>query len=123
MRVFAAVICFVLFATAASGSADYVRKTVNAETFVRTETFPRPPYSGATYFIYERGGKVICTKLKVCNKYDDCLVTYARGVLKDPEDVATGEPYGTTAPVAIPSAKQKKHACLVKFKLIKGANL
>ena len=34
-------------------------------TTVRTESFPRPPYSGATYYVYERTGRTICTKLAV----------------------------------------------------------
>jgi hypothetical protein len=77
--------------------------------FIRTENFPRPPYSGATYYIYERENEVICTKLEVCNKYDDCSVTYKKGVFKEEEDIETGEPYGTTEPVEIPKNKLKKH--------------
>lgn len=85
---------------------------------IRTERFPRPPYSGATYYIYERGGEVICTKLEVCNKYDDCSTEYRKGAYKDEEDVQTGEPYGTTKAVLIPTAKLKKHVCLTRFKLL-----
>lgn len=86
-------------------------------TFIRTENFPRPPYSGATYYIYERNEKVICTKLEVCNKYDQCDVTYKKGSYKDEMDIETGEPYGKTDPVAIPTNKLRKHVCLTKFKL------
>ena len=86
---------------------------------VRIERFPRPPYSGATYYIYERGGEVICTKLEVCNKYDDCDVQYKKGIFKEDEDVQTGEPYGTEPAVLIPAAKLRKHVCLTKFKLVK----
>jgi len=85
---------------------------------IRTENFPRPPYSGATYYIYERDGEVICTKLRVCNKYDDCDTEYRKGSYKDPEDVETGEPYGKTDPVLIPNSKLKKHVCLTKFGLL-----
>ena len=85
---------------------------------IRTENYPRPPYSGATYYIYERDGAVICTKLEVCNKYDQCSTQYKKGVFKEDEDVQTGEPYGKTDPVLIPRAKLKKHACLVKFSLL-----
>lgn len=85
---------------------------------VRTENFPRPPYSGATYYIYERDGEVICTKLRVCNKYDDCSTTYEKGIFKEEEDVQTGEPYGKTKPVVIANSKLRKHVCLTKFKLI-----
>jgi hypothetical protein len=88
------------------------------QTTVRTENFPRPPYSGATYYIYERDGEVICTKLEVCNKYDDCSVTYKKGIFKDEEDIQTGEPYGKTKPVAIAARKLRKHVCLTKFSLI-----
>jgi hypothetical protein len=85
---------------------------------VRTENFPRPPYSGATYYIYERNGEVICTKLEVCNKFDDCDTEYRKGVYKDPIDVETGDPYGKTDAVFIPTAKLRKHVCLTKFKLL-----
>ena len=86
---------------------------------IRTENFPRPPYSGATYYIYERGGEVICTKLQVCNKYDDCSTEYRKGTFKEEEDIETGEPYGKTDPVVIPTAKLRKHVCLTRFKLVK----
>ena len=85
---------------------------------VRTERFPRPPYSGATYYIYERGGEVICTKLEVCNKYDQCDTEYRKGTFKEEEDIETGEPYGKTAAVLIPAAKLRKHVCLTRFKLL-----
>lgn len=85
---------------------------------VRTENYPRPPYSGATYYIYERNGEIVCTKLEVCNKYDDCSTTYKKGVFKEDEDVKTGEPFGKTKPVVIANSKLRKHVCLTKFKLI-----
>ena len=87
------------------------------ETYVRTENYPRPPYSGATYYIYERDGNVICTKLEVCNKFDDCEKTYKKGSFKEDIDVETGEPYGKTDAVLIPTSKLRKHVCLTKFKL------
>jgi len=89
-----------------------------SNTSVRTENYPRPPYSGATYYIYERDGEVICTKLEVCNKYDECGQTYKKGAFKEDEDVETGEPYGRTDPVFIPKNKLRKHVCLTRFKLI-----
>ena len=89
------------------------------QTFVRTENYPRPPYSGATYYIYERDGKVICTKLEVCNKFGDCEKTYKKGSFKEDLDIETGEPYGKTDAVLIPASKLRKHVCLTKFKLIK----
>ena len=85
---------------------------------IRTENFPRPPYSGATYFIYERGGEVICTKLEVCNKFDDCERTYRKGKFKEDIDVETGDPYDMTKPVVIPKNKLRKHVCLTRFKLV-----
>lgn len=85
---------------------------------VRTENYPRPPYSGATYYIYERNGEIVCTKLEVCNKYDDCSTTYKKGVFKEDEDVKTGEPFGKTKPVVIANSKLRKHGCLTKFMLI-----
>ncbi len=85
---------------------------------VRTENFPRPPYSGATYYIYERDGEVICTKLEVCNKYDQCSTQYKKGSFKEDEDIQTGEPYGKTDAIFIPASKLRKHACLTKFRLL-----
>jgi hypothetical protein len=85
---------------------------------VRTENYPRPPYSGATYYIYERDGEVICTKLEVCNKFDDCERTYKKGSFKDEMDVETGDPYGQTKAVVIPKAKLRKHVCLTRHKLL-----
>jgi hypothetical protein len=85
---------------------------------IRTENYPRPPYSGATYYIYERDGGVICTKLEVCNKYNYCSTTYEKGAFKEDVDIETGEPYGKTDPVFIPTKKLKKHVCLTKFKLL-----
>ena len=90
----------------------------SAKITIRTENFPRPPYSGATYYIYEREGEVICTKLEVCNKYDDCSTTYKKGAFKEEEDVETGEPYRSTEPVLIPKSKLRKHVCLTRFKLL-----
>lgn len=93
--------------------------TQQGRIFVRTENFPRPPYSGATYYIYERDDRVICTKLEVCNKYDQCETTYKKGAFKEEEDIKTGDPYGTTKPVFISPAKLRKHVCLTKFKLVR----
>lgn len=87
-------------------------------TTVRTESFPRPPYSGATYYVYERAGQTICTKLAVCNKFDKCETTYVPGAFRAPEDAATGEPYGTTPAVPIASASLAKHVCLTRFGLV-----
>lgn len=87
--------------------------------YIRTERYPRPPYSGATYYIYERNNEIICTKLKVCNKYSDCSTTYMKGSFKDEEDVRTGEPYGRTERVLIPANKLRKHVCLTKYKLVR----
>lgn len=82
---------------------------------IRTETYPRPPYSGATYYIYEREGKVVCTKLAVCDKYDECDTTYHAGAYKDPLDVRTGKAYGESPAMNLPATKLRKHQCLVKL--------
>ncbi len=105
----------------------WLDRGTSAETFpqtnritIRTENYPRPPYSGATYYIYEREGEIICTKLEVCNKFDDCGTDYYKGAYKEEEDVETGEPYGKTDPVVIPANKLKKHVCLRRFGLLKN---
>lgn len=88
-------------------------------TTLRTENFPRPPYSGATYYIYERNNEIICTKLSVCNKFGKCSTLYKKGSYKDESDVQTGDPYAETAPIVISSKKQRKHVCLTRFRLVK----
>ena len=87
--------------------------------YIRTETYPRPPNSGATYYIYERNDEIICTKLEVCNNYDNCSTTYKKGSYKDEEDVRTGEPFDRTERVLIPANKLRKHVCLTKFKFVR----
>jgi hypothetical protein len=106
-----------LAAVPAAPTAQGQRKAV-APITVRTESYPRPPYSGATYYIYEQSERTICTKLEVCNKYNDCSTEYFKGAYRTEEDQATGDPYDKTAPVVIPRAKLNKHACLRRFKLI-----
>lgn len=85
---------------------------------VRTESYPRPPYSGATYYIYEQSGRTICTKLEVCNKFEQCAAEYFKGAHRAKDDQDTSEPYGQTPAVVIPRAKLRKHECLRRFKLI-----
>lgn len=105
-----------LLAAAPNHSAKS-KRTFEADISVRTERYPRPPYSGATYYIYEQAGQTMCTKLKVCNKYDQCSTKFSKGAYKDPADVATGTPYGTTPAAIIPRSKWRNHACLTKFSL------
>ena len=108
-----------LAAAAPTSSAPPQQKAA-APITVRTETYPRPPYSGATYYIYEQSGRTICTKLEVCNKFGDCGAQYVKGAYRAKEDQATGEPYGETPATLIPRSKLNKHACLRRFKLIAG---
>ena len=112
MRIFI-IGCVLIGVLLLAGAAQQKRFTV------RTENFPRPPYSGATYYIYESDGEVVCTKLEVCNKFGNCESTYHKGTFKDEIDAETGEPYGSTKAVPIARAKLRKHACLTKFKLVK----
>ena len=84
---------------------------------VRTETFARPPYSGATYYFYERAGQTICTKLAVCNKYDHCSVSYTAGAFKDDQDKAS-RAASTSRPAVIPTRTLRKHVCLIRFGLV-----
>lgn len=100
---------FVPAASAASGAPPIS---------VRTEQYPRPPYSGAVYYIYAQGGSTICTKLEVCNKFDECQTSYHRGSFRDDYDRRTGDPYGTSPAVIIAPDKLKKHVCLVRYQLI-----
>ncbi|MFZ9311544.1 MAG: hypothetical protein ACO24O_08600 [Arenimonas sp.] len=85
---------------------------------MRTEQYPRPPYSGAMYYIYAQNGRTICTKLAVCNKFDECQTSYHRGSFRDDYDKETGEPYNTTPAVTLAPEKLKKHVCLVRYQLI-----
>lgn len=101
-----------LIGLALSGSACAAEQ---APVTIRTESYPRPPYSEATYYVYERGGKVVCTKLKICDKYEHCDVDYHAGAFLDPLDQRNGDPYGVTAPTPIPEGKRAKHQCLAKF--------
>lgn len=123
MKVIFVLLVVVLFLTVYSSpsfeSSSAEAAAQSGRITVRTENYPRPPYSGATYYIYERDGETICTKLEVCNKYDQCETTYKKGALKEEEDVQTGDPYGTTKPVFIAPAKLRKHVCLTRFKLVK----
>ena len=106
-----------IIAALVAAAAPAAQAAASDTVTVRTENFPRPPYSGATYYIYERGGRTICTKLEVCNKFDQCDRHYTAGVFEDPEDVETGAPYGTTPAVAIPKSSLTKHVCLTRFGL------
>ncbi len=101
------------------GSGGEASAVQDDRIFIRTENYPRPPYSGATYYIYERGGETICTKLEVCNKFDNCDADYYKGAFKQEEDIETGEPYGKTDPVVIPKNKHRRHICLRRYVLDK----
>ena len=104
---------------APTSTARAQQKTVPPIT-VRTENYPRPPYSGATYYIYEQSGQTICTKLEVCNKFGNCSAQYIKGAYRAKEDQETGDPYDESPAILIPRAKLKKHVCLRRFKLIAG---
>lgn len=119
MRKLVFLLAFLITVASAAALSTGGVEAQSSKITIRTENYPRPPYSGATYYIYERGGEVICTKLEVCNKYDDCSTEYKKGEYKDEIDVETGDPYGTTKPVVIAPSKLRKHVCLTKFKLIK----
>jgi hypothetical protein len=82
---------------------------------IRTENYPRPPSSDATYYIYEKDGKVICTKLAVCDKYGNCKNEYRAGTYKAEQDAEVGQAYGSTQPEPIARDKLSKHVCLAKY--------
>ena len=107
----------VAVAAAPTSSAPAKHKAAPPIT-VRTESYPRPPYSGATYYIYEQSGQTICTKLEVCNKFGNCSAQYIKGAYRAKEDQETGDPYDESPAILIPRAKLKKHVCLRRFKLI-----
>jgi hypothetical protein len=107
-------------AAAAPTSGTPAKHNTAAPITVRTESYPRPPYSGATYYIYEQSGRTICTKLEVCNKFDECGTQYIKGAYRAREDQATGEPYHETPAILIPRAKLNRHVCLRRFRLIAG---
>ena len=110
---------FALLAAFGSNGADAQKASAPQQDriSIRTENYSRPPYSGATYYIYERGGEVICTKLRVCNKLNNCSTEYKKGKYKDEIDIEAGDPFGQTEPVFIRPSKLRKHVCLTRFKL------
>lgn len=97
-------------------SGAFAARPAKPAISIRTEQYPRPPYSGATYYIYEQGDTTLCTKLEVCNKYGDCTTSYHTGRYQDPEDRETGEPYGTSPSIPIPPAKLARHVCIVRYR-------
>lgn len=106
-------IAWMLLPNLACGGAAYAAEP--PPITIRTEAYPRPPYSQATYYVYERNGEVICTKLAVCDKYDHCSAVYRAGAFVDRLDQKTGKPAHETAAVLIPTDKRAKHQCLAKF--------
>ncbi len=114
-----AVLAGTLVAVAATSSAP-AKHYAAAPITVRTESYPRPPYSGATYYIYEQSGRTICTKLEVCNKFDQCSAQYFKGAYREKEDRDTGDPYRESPAIQIPRAKLNRHVCLRRFKLVAG---
>ena len=79
------------------------------------KTTPARP-TPAPFITYHAGPKIVCTKLSVCNKYDQCEVEYRQGEYREDGD---DEPASRTDAVPIPPAKLKAHKCLVKFGLVK----
>lgn len=114
--------CFVLWGCSHSSPASEVslKSPLNAVEkseviTVRTQSYARPPYSGATYYLYEQDGNVICTKIKVCNKYNECETAYHSGHFRDEEETEDGvEPFEKTEPQVIPVEKIKLHRCLAQ---------
>jgi hypothetical protein len=113
------ILAILTFVILSAGAAAAQKGMAGKPTItIRTENFPRPPYSGATYYIYEQDDEVICTKLEVCNKFGVCSTVYRKGRFKEEEDLQTGEPYGTTPRVLIANRKLKNHRWLTKFGLL-----
>ena len=93
----------------------------DSDITIRTEAggFSRGTNSGATYFIYERNGSTICTKIQTCNKYDECENEYFSGAYRDELDKDVNESSIISTPAEpIKTSKLTRHRCLVKFKLI-----
>lgn len=103
-----------MLAVAGSATATELQPQ-KGEVTVRTEKYPRLPYSEATYFIYERDGQTICTKLAVCDKFDACDTEYHAGSYKAAADTSKGDPYSATPKALIAPEKLRKHMCLTKF--------
>jgi hypothetical protein len=105
----------------ASDAADATSATIGAlnpaeQITIRTEIYPRPPYSGATYYFYEKNGQLICTKLEVCNKFGECTIAYKKGKYIEQEDTS---PFEKNPASIIPREKYGKHRCLTRFGLLK----
>lgn len=99
----------------AACQADEVAPPSQGGVTIRTEKYPRLPYSEATYYIYERDGRTICTKVAVCDKFDACATEYHAGTYKAKQDL---HPYGITAAALIAPEKLGKHVCLSRY--VKG---
>jgi hypothetical protein len=119
MRTLTVLLVLVGNATTAAGSDHFggPKLASEASVSVRTERYPRLPYSSATYYIYEQAGQTICTKLEVCSKYNQCSTKFSKGAYKDPVDAAIGKAYGETPTAIISRSKWSRHACLRKFLL------
>lgn len=111
MRLLLSLLVFASWGQIANAATDS-KKSIN----IRTESRAHPPYSGSTYYIYERDGAVICTKVTTCNKYDECSTEYREGAFV--QDGDGDEAFDTKPPVPIAESSLKKHICLKKFKLI-----
>ena len=117
MAVRAAALGLALLAALGSAGA-FASPDEDEPVTIRTETYRRVSYSDATYFIYERDGETVCTKLVVCNRYTAvCRTVYARGAFRAYVDLNAGAPTIETAPVAIPQRNLVRHICLRRFAL------
>lgn len=106
-------VIWALFMAGAATATDLPPQ--KGEVTVRTEKYPRLPYSEATYFIYERDGQTVCTELAVCDKFDACETEYHAGSYKASADSGKGDPFGATTKAVIATETLHKHVCLTKF--------
>ena len=83
---------------------------------IRTELYPHPPYSSATYYFYERKGEVVCTTLETLDKFDIAVTTYHKGFFKLREDLHD-YPVKSSNPQPISMEELTLHRCLSKFQL------
>lgn len=105
-----------LFCQLGAFDLSYASETVIwSHIKLRAEIYSRPPYSSAFYRFYEQNGKVLCTEIEICDKFDNCKLSLLRGKYVMPED-QNQTPVETKVSNLL-QEELPKQPCLRKFNL------